>query len=216
MGLPEKIRILIVDDHVLFRRGLRELLSDNPDFEIVGELDDGVDVLGFRLINSIDVILMDIQMPYLDGIKTVNKLRMKKFNTSIIMLTVSGSERDIIESIKAGADGYILKSAEYNELEHAIYAVHRGERTISISLVSKLFNLIKSKNDFPFQKLLSKRELDVLRQLSENKTYEEIANAMYISENTVKTHIKHLYEKMSAANRGEAVEKGILWGIIEN
>ena len=90
MGLPEKIRILIVDDHVLFRRGLRELLSDNPDFEIIGELDDGVDVLGFRLINSIDVILMDIQMPHLDGIKTVQKLRMKKFNTSIIMLTVSG------------------------------------------------------------------------------------------------------------------------------
>ena len=215
MNDQKKIKILIVDDHVLFRRGLHELLIDNKDFQIVGELDDGIDVLPFLQKNAVDIILLDIQMPGQDGIKTVRKLRKKRINTGIIILTVSGSNTDVISAIKAGVNGYLLKSAEFKELENAIYSVSQGERVISNTLVSKLFNAISSKSDFPTHKLLSKREKDVLVLLSENMSYEKIAKEMYISENTVKTHTKHLYEKMSASNKSEAIEKGILWGIIE-
>jgi DNA-binding NarL/FixJ family response regulator len=215
MSKQEKIKILIVDDHVLFRRGLKELLSDNKDFVIVGELNDGIDVQSFILDNPVDVILMDIQMPGQDGIKTVRKLRKKRLKTGIIILTVSSNDSDVISAIKAGVDGYLLKSAEFKELEYAIYCVSKGEQAISNRLVSKLFNAIKSKNDFPAHKILSNREQDVLKLLSEDMSYEKIAQTMFISENTVKTHTKHLYEKMSASNKREAIEKGILWGILE-
>jgi DNA-binding NarL/FixJ family response regulator len=215
MKNQEKVKILIVDDHVLFRRGLKELLSDNKDFIVVGELDDGMEVHSFVSNHLVDIILMDIQMPGQDGIKTVRKLRKKRIKTGIIILTVSSQDSDLISAIKAGADGYLLKSSEFRELENAIYCVARGERAISNHLVSKLFNAVKSKNDFPAHKILSKREQDVLILLSKGLSYEKIADAMFISENTVKTHTKHLYEKMSASNKNEAVEKGILWGLLE-
>lgn len=209
-----KLRILLADDHVLFRKGLKEILSDFPEFEVVAESSDGSTILQLLNETEVDILLMDLNMPGMNGIEATHRIRARDALIKIIMLTVSDQESDVINSILAGVDGYILKNEDINILVESITKVYKGEKVLSERILPYLFKALQMKNDFPVHILLSNRELEVMKLLAVGKKNEEIAEALFISENTVKTHLKRIYEKMSVNSREEAVNKGILWGLL--
>ena len=204
------IRIVVIDDHALFRAGLISLLTQMPEIEVVGEGANGKDAL--EIVNKIqaDVILLDINMPILNGIETVKALR-KTTDCPILMLTISKQQEDLIGSIRAGANGYLLKNAEPDELKKAILSTVEGKAILAPEVTSQVMAIIRERqtgND------VSNRELEVLRLLAQGKTNEQIAHELVISANTVKTHVKSTMKKLGASNRAEAVNIAIRKGVL--
>lgn len=204
------IRIVVIDDHALFRAGLISLLTQMPEIEVVGEGANGKDAL--EIVNKIqaDVILLDINMPILNGIETVKALR-KTTDCPILMLTISKQQEDLIGSIRAGANGYLLKNAEPDELKKAILSAVEGKAILAPEVTSQVMAIIRERqtgND------VSNRELEVLRLLAQGKTNEQIAHELVISANTVKTHVKSTMKKLGASNRAEAVNIAIRKGVL--
>jgi len=208
-------RIVVVDDHALFRRGLVGLLSEMPEFEVVGEAADGHEVLELINRTNPDLILLDVNMPVMDGIATVQALRQNGQTVKIIMLTISKKDDDLLGAIKAGADGYLLKNTEPEDLRKSIIKVAVGQGVLSPEVTEQVFKAIVSNNLDASQPLLSDREMEVLNCLANGLTTLQIAAALFISENTVKTHIRHILEKLDASNRTEAVSKGLQMGLIQ-
>jgi DNA-binding NarL/FixJ family response regulator len=212
---PLSFRLVVVDDHALFRRGLIGLLSDMPDFEVVGEAGNGREALEVIEQTQPDIVLLDVNMPVMDGIATVEALRSRRTPLHILMLTISQSEEDLFAAIKAGADGYLLKNTEPEELHRTLMHIARGERVLSPEVtgpVLRAFTRLSSQEQPP---LLSDRELEVLNCLATGQTTQQISTHLYISENTVKTHIRHILEKLEASNRTEAVSKAMQMGLIQ-
>ncbi len=210
-----RIRIVVVDDHVLFRRGLVSLLADMPEFEIVGEAGNGLDAMDVVKANRPDIVLMDINMPRMDGILAVQGLREAKIPVKILMLTISQENDDLLGAIHAGADGYLLKNTEPEELRRSILRVCQGQGALSPEVTTTVLKIVARHQGSETQTLLSDRELEVLTCLADGQTTIQIANRLYISENTVKTHIRHILEKLEASNRTEAVSKAIQFGLIQ-
>jgi DNA-binding NarL/FixJ family response regulator len=207
----------VVDDHALFRAGLVRLLAEMPEFQIVGEAGSGQEALELiRRVNP-DIILLDINMPGMSGVDVVCAHRSSphKDQCRVIMLTISKSEEDLMGAIKAGADGYLLKSAEPEELRRSILAVSQGLSVLSPQVtrqvldVAALGDKVRSSDNE-----LSSREMEVLSCLAQGKTTSQIAGELFISENTVKTHVRHILEKLQASNRAEAVSKATQMGLI--
>ncbi len=213
--MGKRIRLLIVDDHILFRKGLVELFNYQPDFEIAAEAANGVEALEIYKHQSFDVIILDLRMPRMDGLETLKKIRANADLIPVLILSISDDPQDVISAVLAGGDGYILKSEDFEVLTEAIKAVYQGKKAISKQLIEILFLGIQEKHHFPVEGLLSKRELEVLVYLSQGKLIDEIAEKLFVSENTIKTHLKHIYKKLTVNNRTEAVKKGILWGLIK-
>jgi DNA-binding NarL/FixJ family response regulator len=209
----KKVRLVIVDDHHLFRAGLISLLNEMPEFEVVAEASDGAGALEVVEQFKPDVVLLDVNMPGMSGVETVEELR-KGEPIHIVMLTISKSETDLFGAIKAGADGYLLKSAEPNELRTAILQVNRGMSVLSPQVTRQVMLAVSKEQTPVTDDELSDREMDVLRSLAFGMTTAQIASKLYISENTVKTHVRHILEKLSASNRTEAVSKAIQKGIL--
>ena len=209
------IRLYIVDDHALFRRGLIGLLSDLPEFEVVGEASNGREALANILRTSPDVVLLDVNMPEMDGIQTVEELRSKNYSGRILMLTISEHEDDLLSAIRMGADGYVLKNTEPEDLRKSIILVHQGEGVLSPEVTGAVLRALARQGDLPNQPPLSDRELEVLDCLATGQTTSQIASHLFISENTVKTHVRHILEKLEASNRTEAVSKGLNLGLIQ-
>ncbi len=210
-----RIRIVVVDDHVLFRRGLVSLLSDMPEFEVVGEAGNGLDAMEVVKETRPDIVLMDINMPRMDGILAVQGLREAKITVKILMLTISQDDGDLLGAIHAGADGYLLKNTEPEELRRSILRVCQGQGALSPEVTSTVLKIVARHQGNETQTLLSDRELEVLACLADGQTTIQIANRLFISENTVKTHIRHILEKLEASNRTEAVSKAIQFGLIQ-
>ncbi|MFN2198740.1 MAG: response regulator [Anaerolineales bacterium] len=212
-GEDQIIRIVVVDDHALFRAGLVNLLSDYPEFAIVGEAGNGKDAL--KIIDSTDpdVVLLDVNMPVMDGVETVTELK-KSTKARILMLTISKHEEDLFGAITAGADGYLLKNAEPDELKKSIMAVYEGKAILSPDVTGKVLKAIVSKQGYVPDAGLSKREIEVLECLAQGMTTPQIADQLFISENTVKTHVRRILEKLDAGNRTEAVSKATQMGVI--
>jgi DNA-binding NarL/FixJ family response regulator len=210
-----RIRIVVVDDHVLFRRGLVSLLADMPEFEIVGEAGNGLDAMEVVKDSRPDIVLMDINMPRMDGILAVQGLREANIAVKILMLTISQENDDLLGAIHAGADGYLLKNTEPEELKKSILRVCQGQGALSPEVTSTVLRIVARHQGNEAQTLLSDRELEVLSCLADGQTTIQIANRLYISENTVKTHIRHILEKLEASNRTEAVSKAIQYGLIQ-
>lgn len=209
----KKIRIVVVDDHGLFRAGLVSLLTTFPEFEIIGEAGDGREALSVIETTKPDVVLLDVNMPIMGGVEMVEAIQ-KNDAPSILMLTISKHDEDLFGAIAAGADGYLLKDAEPDELRRAIILVAEGKSVLSPEVTSRVLKAVGSSHGIPADIALSKREMDVLKCLARGMTSSQIASELFISENTVKTHVRHILEKLEASNRAEAVSKAIQLGII--
>ena len=207
----DTIRVMICDDHALFRRGLIMVLEGEDDIEIVAEAEDGRDAVA-KVADAVpDVVLMDVRMPDVDGIEATRLIAEQVPTARIIMLTVSDEEQDLYEAIKAGATGYLLKEISIEEVAEAVRAVVAGQSLISPSMASKLLteftNLAKRADDrtsVPSPRLTD-RELEVLRLVAQGMSNREIAGELYISENTVKNHVRNILEKLHLHTRMEAV-----------
>lgn len=208
-----RIKILVVDDHALFRAGLIGLLEDMNEFDIVGEASNGREAVESIPELRPDVVLLDINMPGMSGVEVVEQIR-KKFDCRILMLTISKNEEDLFSAINAGADGYLLKNAEPEDLLKAIKQVHEGNSVLSAEVTRPIFKVISDMPKYPSDRGLSSREIEVLNCLAQGLTTSEIAAELYISDNTVKTHIRHIFEKMEASTRAEAVSKAAQLGLI--
>jgi DNA-binding NarL/FixJ family response regulator len=207
----DPIRVVICDDHALFRRGLSMVLESEDGIEVVGEAEDGEAVV--RAVEELapDVVLMDVRMPKLSGIEATKAIAEAAPTTRIVMLTVSDEEEDLYEAIKAGAAGYLLKEISIEEVAEAIRSVVSGQSLITPSMASKLLaefsNLSKkaeARQAVPTPQLTS-RELEVLKLVAQGMSNKEIATELYISENTVKNHVRNILEKLHLHSRMEAV-----------
>ncbi len=208
-GVQEQIRVVVVDDQELFRRGLTMLLNVEDDIEVVGEAADGIAAAALAAGVAPDVVLLDVRMPKLGGIEACAALKEAAPHARIIMLTVSDEEADLYEAVKNGASGYLLKDSSIEEVAQAIRVVADGQSLISPSMAIKLLDEFKqmSRNDrqhAPTPKLTD-RELEVLRLVAQGLNNREIAKQLFISENTVKNHVRNILEKLQLHSRMEAV-----------
>ena len=210
-GVDGQIRVMICDDHALFRRGLKMVLEAEPDIDVIAEAEDGETAVAEVADHVPDVVLMDVRMPSVDGIEATRRIAEAVPSTKIVMLTVSDEEADLYEAIKAGATGYLLKEISIEEVASAVRAVVAGQSLISPSMASKLLteftNLAKRADErttVPTPRLTD-RELEVLRLVAQGKSNREIAGDLYISENTVKNHVRNILEKLHLHTRMEAV-----------
>jgi DNA-binding NarL/FixJ family response regulator len=208
------LRLVVVDDHSLFRRGLVSLLIDMPEFQVVGEAGDGQEALTVVAQLQPDIVLLDLNMPVMDGIEAVSAIRSQSKDQRILMLTISQDDEDLLAAIRAGADGYLLKNTEPDELRKALLRLHEGQSVLSPEVTAPILKALARSSQIP-KVLLSDRELEVMHCLAEGQTTLQIANSLFISENTVKTHVRHILDKLEASNRTEAVSKAIQMGLIQ-
>jgi DNA-binding NarL/FixJ family response regulator len=205
------IRVLIGDDHTILRQGLRRILAEDPDLTVVGEAADGEQVVALALELVPDVVLMDVQMPELSGIEAARRIRTAHPEIRILMLTVSDRDEDLFGALRAGARGYLLKSAEAQEVLDAIHRVYRGEAILPPNLAARVVNEFAAPTPKP--ESLSQREVEVIRLLAQGLGNKEIAAALSISENTVKTHVRHILDKLGLRNRAEAAAYAVQSGL---
>ena len=221
MNEGETIRVVIVDDHALFRRGLDLVLSEEPDIKVVGEAADGIEAVHRAEEMAPDVVVMDVRMPRSTGIEAARRIRERLPDTKVIMLTVSDSEEDLYAAVKAGASGYLLKEISIEELADAVRAVASGHSLISPSMASKLlteFNALVQHAEERHRSLLpslTDRELDVLKLVAKGLSNREISEELYISENTVKNHVRNILEKLRLRSRTEAAMYAVREKLIE-
>ena len=207
------VRLVVVDDHALFRAGLVSLLSQMPELVVVGEAGDGRQALEVVKRTRPDIVLLDVNMPEMGGVETVEALQVFD-NTRVVMLTISKHDEDLFGAIAAGADGYLLKNSEPEELRRAIILVAEGKSVLSPEVTGRVMKAVSNAQGMPAEIGLSKREMEVLECLAQGKTSAQIAADLFITENTVKTHVRHILEKLEAANRAEAVSRAIQLGLI--
>jgi two-component system NarL family response regulator len=217
----DAVRVLVVDDHALFRRGLDVVLADEPDIEIVGEAADGAEAVEQASLLAPDIVLMDVRMPRRSGIDACTAIKTAVPTAKIIMLTISDEEADLYEAIKAGAMGYLLKEISVQEVADAIRAVQGGQSLISPSMASKL--LIEfatmarkdvAKPQVPTPRL-TEREMEVLTLVAKGLANRDVAKQLFISENTVKNHVRNMLEKLQLHSRMEAVMYAVRENMIE-
>ncbi len=216
-----RIRVLIVDDHALFRRGLELVLAVEPDLEVVGEAADGIAAIDMAAELAPDVVLMDVRMPGVGGIEATRRIRTEQPMTKVVMLTVSEDEEDLFDAIRAGATGYLLKELSIEEVADTVRAVARGQALVSPSMAAKLlteFNLLSRRvaeqhGDAP---RLTDRELEVLRLVAKGMSNKEIATELVIAENTVKNHVRNILEKLELRTRMEAAMYAVREKLIDN
>lgn len=203
------MRVLVVDDQELFRRGLIMLLSGDTDIEVVGEAADGVTATELAITTAPDVILLDVRMPRRTGVEACRAIKEAVPATKIIMLTVSDEEADLYESVKNGAAGYLLKDSSIEEVAQAIRVVNEGQSLISPSMAVKLIDEFKQMSKPEREQgpalRLTERELEVLRLVAKGLNNREVAKELFISENTVKNHVRNILEKLQLHSRMEAV-----------
>jgi len=203
------IRVLVVDDQELFRRGLTMLLNVESDIEVVGEASSGAEAVGLCHTEAPDVVLMDVRMPKQHGIEACASIKEAAPGARIIMLTVSDDEGDLYDAVKSGASGYLLKDSSIDEVSQAIRVVADGQSLISPSMAAKLIDEFKTmskpeRSQGPALKL-TERELEVLRLVAKGLSNRDVAQRLAISENTVKNHVRNMLEKLQLHSRMEAV-----------
>lgn len=212
----KQIRVLIVDDHPVVREGLAGMLATQPDLDVVGEAANGLE--GVKLAHSLnpDLILMDLQMPNMDGAAAIRQIRKELPDCRILVLTAFDTDERILHSIEAGAQGYLLKGAPRDELFRAIRVVAEGGSLLQPSVAAKLLNRVGQmlKQDEATEHLTD-REMEVLRLLVRGNRNKEIAEQLIISERTVKFHVGVIFQKLSVSNRAEAVSKAIQAGLVK-
>jgi DNA-binding NarL/FixJ family response regulator len=197
------IRLLIVDDHPVVRDGLRGVFAGVEDMTVIGEAGSGDEALTVAARCPVDVVLMDLRMPVMGGVEAIAALREQQPDVRVLVLTTYDTDRDVMPAIEAGATGYLLKDAPREELLRAVRAAYEGRSVLAPSVAERLMGLVSGGQQK--REELSPRELEILRLVAEGSTNREVAQRLFISEATVKTHLLHLYDKLGARDRASAV-----------
>jgi DNA-binding NarL/FixJ family response regulator len=205
------IRVLVVDDHPVVRDGLRGMLHGQPDLEVVGEAANGLEALAAVAKHRPDVVLMDLRMPELDGVGAIQRIAAAHPHVRVLVLTTYDDDTDIFRAVEAGATGYLLKDAPREKVFAALRSTFRGESVLDPPVATRLLSRLRApaRDDVP-----SDRELEVLSLVAKGLTNRAIAEALFISEATVKTHLVHLFSKLGVDDRTAAVtvarDRGLL------
>ncbi|UCE01200.1 MAG: response regulator transcription factor [Chloroflexota bacterium] len=209
-GMVSKTRLVIVDDHPVVRDGLRGMLTSQPDFEVVGEAADGEAAV--QVVNSLvpHVVLLDLRMPVMDGVKALLAIKDANPQIQVLILTTYDSDADILPAIEAGASGYLLKDCTREELYAAVRATARGETVLAPAVAARLVGRMRA----PAEEQLSLRELEVLQLVAEGGSNSDIATRLHISQATVKSHLIHIFGKLGVSDRTAAVTAALKRGII--
>lgn len=206
--MSEKIRVLIVDDHTLFRSGIKSLLQRHDEFDVVDEAGDGLE--GIKRAKSLkpDIVLLDLHMPGIGGLEAVKTIVEEVPDTNVLMLTVSEDAEDLLDTLKAGATGYLLKNIETETLIDAIRRAARGESIISPKMTAKLIQGVRNQTrpaPGPAEKeKLSPREREILSCLARGESNKEIARTLELAESTVKIHVQNIFKKLNLSSRVQA------------
>jgi len=214
--MAEPIRIVIADDHPIVRQGLAAVLEQEEDFKVVSQAGNGLEAVAQARELRPDIILMDLQMPEMDGVEAIQKIKEEAPNIGIIILTTYDTDDYIFRGIEAGARGYLLKDSPPGEVLNAIRAVYKGESLIQPRVASRLLDRFSQLSRAPDTgDVLSPREVEVLQLMAKSTVNKEIATELLIGESTVKTHIVHIFNKLGVKGRTEAVAEASRRGIIK-
>jgi DNA-binding NarL/FixJ family response regulator len=216
----ERIRVLVVDDHAVVRRGLLAFLDSEPDLEVVGEAEGGAQALELlgRLASQgrgPDVVLMDLKMEPLDGIESTRQIRSRHSEVDVVALTSFGEDERVHAALEAGASGYLLKDSDADEVSAAIRAAHRGELPLDPAVARNLTSSLRAVPRDPPDAELTTRELEILRLLGAGKSNKEIATELQISERTARTHVSSILGKLELTSRTQAALWAVRQGLVE-
>lgn len=211
-----RIRLLIVDDHAVVRKGLVMMLRLEPDFEIIGEAENGTKAVKLAKHLQPDLVLLDFVMPEMDGQATAAALQAAAPDARILMLTGVALDERVLEMLAVEVDGYVMKDIEPDELAQAIRTVARGEAYLHPTLARRLLNRVTERRPaLPPQIQLTQREREILRWMATPATYREIAEKLFVSEETIRSHAKHILSKLQQPNRAQAVLAAVRAGLID-
>lgn len=214
------MRVLIVDDHSLFREGLRNIIEAEPDFEVVGEANDGIEAIIKAAELKPDLILMDVTMPVCDGLEATQRIKKQSPDMTIVMLTVNDDDEKVFEAVRNGAQGYLLKNINSKEMMASLKGAARGEAAISRSMGGKILDEFRrvgrlggsaSESD---QIYLTAREQDVLKLVADGRTNKEIAHSLNVSIHTIKSHMRKILAKLHLDKRSQAADYARREGLI--
>lgn len=215
--MNKPINIMIADDHLMVREGLKQLLELDGDIVVNAEADDGVQCINQLKKNETDVLLLDINMPRMNGLEVLQQIKEKKNNVKVLILTIHNEVEYLAKAVEIGVDGYVLKDSESSLLKKAIYCVYNGDTFIQPELTPKLNERNEQKKNFikNNEDSLTKREIEVLMLLAEGLYNKEIAYTLEISEKTVKNHVSNIFKKIDVSDRTQAAVYAIRNNIVD-
>jgi NarL family two-component system response regulator LiaR len=213
--VTESIRILIVDDHAIVREGQRALIDTEPGMEVVGEATDGLEAVEMAHSLQPDVILLDLHMPRKDGIEAIKEIKAKNPKTRFLVLTGFTEDEKIFAAIKAGAMGYLVKDSSPQQILTAIRKVHCGETSIHTSIANKLIRELQRTSNLIPEDPLTEREGEILTLVAQGLSNQQIAEKLFISERTVRTHMTNILSKLHLVNRTQATLYALREGLVD-
>ncbi|HXZ50348.1 MAG TPA: response regulator [Usitatibacter sp.] len=211
--MSEPIRVVVIDDHTLFRRGLTALLGREPGFAVVGEAADGFEGIRVAAASRPDVVLLDLNMPGISGVEALQAIRKEAPGAHVVMLTVSEDAEDLLAALRAGADGYLLKNIDSEFLVESIRRAAEGESVVSSEMTGKLVKGVRAGPAAAPADGLSPREREILAHLARGSSNKEVARALELAESTVKIHVQHILRKLNLSSRVQAAVWAIEHGV---
>ena len=209
MAQPGPLRVAVIDDHTLFRRGLIALLAHEPEFSVVGEAADGFEGIKVVAATQPDVVLLDLNMPGISGVEAISAIRNEAPSAQVVMLTVSEDAQDLLAALRGGASGYLLKNIDSEFLVAAIRRAADGDSVISPEMTGKLVEQVRGHIEPAPDDVLSAREREILVHIARGMSNKEIARELDVAESTVKIHVQHILRKLNLASRVQAA----LWAV---
>jgi len=211
-----KVRVLVADDQTLFRAGLVRLLEEDPRVEVVGQAGDGAEAVEMAGRLRPDVVLMDLRMPNLDGIEATRRIVAEFPEVRVLLLTVLDADNNVIQALKAGASGYILKDSKPDSIVSSLLAVMAGERVMASAVANRVLEMLTgTTTPKEFYDGLTSREIEILKLLAGGMANKQIAYRLKISEKTVRNHVSNMYEKLGIYDRSQAVLYAVRKGLVE-
>lgn len=211
-----KIKILLADDHSMIREGIKQLLEIDSEFKVIGQAGDGIECMKLLQKELPDVLLLDVNMPRMNGIEVLEKIKEQNIDVKVLMLTIHNEVEYLLKAVDIGCDGYVLKDSDIGLLKKAITSVYEGDSFIQPDLIPILnMGLINREETNQTLEGLTKRELEVLKLITEGLFNKEIAYALNISERTVKNHVSNIFKKINASDRTQAAVFAIKHGLVK-